>query len=223
VVDHRGASLAASQGLGEADAAATYGADLARIHHEHFGDLAEAAAGELLRRLAARGIHGGTVVELGCGSGRSCRVLLEAGFEVVGVDRSEEMLRLARAHAPGARYQRGSLRDAPLPRCVAVTAVGEALNYAAPGDLPDAARLARRLGEVAAALQQGGLLLLDVAGPGRAGPGRRRQGSWHRPGAAVLLDEVEAADGATLARTILTFAAAGALYRRGFTSTQTGG
>jgi SAM-dependent methyltransferase len=42
---------------------------------------------------------GGPILELGCGTGRLTIPLAEAGFEVVGLDRSEPMLALARARA----------------------------------------------------------------------------------------------------------------------------
>jgi SAM-dependent methyltransferase len=44
---------------------------------------------------------GGPVLELGCGTGRVATPLAEAGFEVVGLDRSAGMLARARARAEG--------------------------------------------------------------------------------------------------------------------------
>ena len=41
----------------------------------------------------------GPVLELGCGSGRVCLALAEAGFQVTGVDSSKEMLALASRRA----------------------------------------------------------------------------------------------------------------------------
>ena len=67
-----------------------------------------------------------------------------------------------------------SLLSADLPRCVAVAAVGECLNYLFdPGNTrPKLVKLFRR---IHAALEPGGLFILDVAEPGRvsgAGPQR---------------------------------------------------
>ncbi|MFC4853628.1 class I SAM-dependent DNA methyltransferase [Actinophytocola glycyrrhizae] len=52
------------------------------------------------------------VLDLGCGSGLpTCRQLVDAGVEVVGVDESAAMLALAEEHAPGGRYLHRDLRD----------------------------------------------------------------------------------------------------------------
>lgn len=189
-----------------------YGPDLARLHHDHFGMVAAAAAGELLARLAGAGIDEGTVVDLAAGTGILSRRAVEAGYAATGVDISAGMLEIARSHAPDARFVLGSLWDVELPSCVAVTAVGEAFNYAAEDQAPDLERLERRLAAIHRALAPGGLLLFDVAGPGRSGPGGARKASWDRDGVLLYLDESEA--GGRLTRTIDTFVPVGALYRR---------
>lgn len=52
------------------------------------------------------------VLDLGCGSGLpTCKQLLDAGIEVVGVDESAEMLALAEEQAPGGQYLHRDLRD----------------------------------------------------------------------------------------------------------------
>ena len=107
-----------------------YGPELARIHHERFGDLARAAAEELLRRLRDAGIWRGAVADLGCGSGILASALSQAGYAVHGVDRSPDMLAIARETAPRATFVEGSWVDADLPPgTVAVTCVGECVNY----------------------------------------------------------------------------------------------
>lgn len=42
----------------------------------------------------------GTVLDVGCGAGRTTKPLAEMGFDVVGIDLSEEMIRAARAIFP---------------------------------------------------------------------------------------------------------------------------
>jgi SAM-dependent methyltransferase len=52
------------------------------------------------------------VLDLGCGSGLpTCKQLIDAGAEVVGIDESAEMLALAEEQAPGGRYLHRDLRD----------------------------------------------------------------------------------------------------------------
>src|SRR5690606_32773514 len=123
-----------------------YAADLARIHHEAYGFLARAAAPVVLDALAAA--HpSGLIVDLGCGSGITAAALVDAGYDVLGVDASPDMIALARRTAPGARFAVGSAHAVRLPACVAVTAIGEVVGYAedpvAPA--PSLARLARRV------------------------------------------------------------------------------
>jgi SAM-dependent methyltransferase len=145
-----------------------YGADQAAIHHEAFGDLAALAAAHLLALLDAGGLLEGTVVDLGCGSGILARIVSEAGYDVRGVDLSADMIALARANAPGATFMQGSLLDAEIPHAVAVTAIGEALNYATDprASLDEVQRVAAR---VHASLDPRGVFLFDVATPGRHG------------------------------------------------------
>jgi SAM-dependent methyltransferase len=71
------------------------------------------------------------VIDLGAGSGITARALTDAGYEVLGVELSPDMVEFARRRTPAARFVRSSLLDADLPACVAVTAIGECLNYAA--------------------------------------------------------------------------------------------
>jgi SAM-dependent methyltransferase len=106
------------------------------------------------------------VVDLGCGSGQWARELLRAGYRVLGIDISEAMIELARQKAPGAEFRVGSLFEAELPPCDAVTAVSEVLNY-----LFDPENEERGLegvfGRVYEALRPGGVFVFDVLGPGQ--------------------------------------------------------
>lgn len=46
--------------------------------------------------LTEYGIEGGLVLDLGCGTGKITRLLADAGYDMIGVDNSEEMLEIAR-------------------------------------------------------------------------------------------------------------------------------
>jgi SAM-dependent methyltransferase len=150
-----------------------YGPDQAFIHHHRFGKLAAVAAGDLLALLDEAGLRKGTVIDLGCGSGVLARLVSDAGYDVVGVDISPAMIDLARQQAPRASFRVGSLLDAEIPPAVAVTAIGEALNYATDqrAGLAELERLARRVSD---ALEPGGAFLFDIATPGRE-EGTRQQ------------------------------------------------
>ncbi len=69
------------------------GADLAEVHHRDFGFLARHAAPVPVEALQAAGLSRGLVVDLGCGSGILAHHLTDAGYDVLGVDISAEMVR----------------------------------------------------------------------------------------------------------------------------------
>jgi len=102
-----------------------YQSELARIHHEAFGDYAVLVAPGVISRIAdAR-----RVVELGCGSGSLTRHLLAAGYQVIATDASPAMLDLADEKVPEARPRLLVLPDDPIPAAEALVAVGSVFNY----------------------------------------------------------------------------------------------
>ncbi len=134
-----------------------YRPDLALIHHLGFAFHADACAPGILALLAPVRERGGTVLELGCGSGLLTRHLLAAGHRVIASDASPAMLELAARHAPEAEIRRIALPDDPLPAADAIVCVGHALNY-----LPDADAIERALIAIGVALRPGGVLALDL-------------------------------------------------------------
>jgi SAM-dependent methyltransferase len=175
-----------------------YGADLAHVHDVGFGGVARSAAPAIVDRLRAAGIDGGTIAELGCGSGIAAAVFAGAGYDVLGVDVSEDLLAIARERAPGARFVHASVHDAELPDrgAVAVVAIGEVLSYAGIDD--------RLLGRVRGALSPGGLFVFDVVIPGREGAEPRR--AWTEgDGWLVCVEASEDPDARRLTRRIATF------------------
>ena len=124
---------------------------------------------------SAAGSPTGTVTDLGCGSGILARVMSDLGYDVLGVDISARHARARRsATRPRATFRNESLVDASIPPSVAVTAIGEALNYATDprAGLDATTTVARRVYD---ALAPGGVFLFDVATPGRnLGHGRPR-------------------------------------------------
>ena len=174
---------------------AGYCEDLAAIHADGFTMLAEAAAREVQARVAP----GSHIVELGCGDGTTAAILAGAGYDVVGVDASPAMIGLARARAPRAQFVTSSFMDVQLPAGLdAVLAVGEVLGYL----LDERAALDDVFEKIGDALKPGGLLLFDLAGPGRVPPAGQR--AWTEgDGWAVMVDAVEHDD--LLERRIVAF------------------
>jgi SAM-dependent methyltransferase len=149
-----------------------YDRDLAHVHDDGFGDFARDAAPGLLALLRERGIHSGLVVDLGCGSGIWAAALLDADYDVLGVDISGGMLEIARRRAPGAKLVQASLFDAPLPPCAAITSISECVTYG-PDRAAGRATFRALLRRAHEALRPPGLLVFDVVTPER--PARR---SW---------------------------------------------
>ena len=182
-----------------------YQDDLAYIQHHGFADFAKAAGPGLFRILEGAGLTRGHVVDLGCGDGTWLRALLRRGFTVTGIDRSGPLLRYARTNAPGAALKKSSVHRIAFPRCDAITALGEVLNY----EPATPASLRRVFQRAYAALRPGGVLVFDmfVSGPPmsyltwRAGP------SW-----AILVRVEERKN--QLIRHIITFRKAQGRYRR---------
>ncbi len=184
-----------------------YQTDLAYIHDAGFGDFARKATPGLLAILRRAGIRSGLVVDLGCGSGIWAAELTRGGYDVVGIDISRAMIELARKRAPAARFINASFLSAKLPACDAVTAIGECFNYTF--DRRNSRReLARFFRRVYEALRPGGVLIFDIAEPGRALRRAYAQGKdW------AILFEAEP-DRDLLIRRMTTFRQVGKLYRR---------
>src|SRR5215470_8230048 len=106
-----------------------YREDLAYIHDAAFGRFARGGAALLLEELPRQGFDRGLVVDLGCGSGILAEALAGRGFEILGIDLSAALIALARKRVPSGLFRVESLLRAQLPRCVAVAAVGECVNY----------------------------------------------------------------------------------------------
>jgi len=190
-----------------------YERDLAYIHDTGFTGFVTKAAPGLLHLLRRNRIRGGLVIDAGCGSGVWARELTDSGYDVLGIDLSAAMVQLARKRAPDAKFQVGSLFSANLPRCDAVTAIGECVNYAFDrrSSKPALAEFFRR---VHVALRPGGVFVFDVVEPGVVPDGTPQRRFVEGPDWAILLEVREDRRRKVLTRHIVSFRQVGKLYRR---------
>jgi SAM-dependent methyltransferase len=190
-----------------------YQDDLAYVHDVGFGDFARSAAPGLLAILSQAGITSGLVIDLGCGSGIWARELSVEGYDVLGIDISPAMIAIAQARVPQGKFRAASFLEADLAPCVAVTALGEVFNFLFDPNNTEHSLL-RFFRRIHRALLPGGLLIFDVAMPGRV-PGRGAQRKYVE-GAdwAVLVEAEEDKQRKRLTRRITTFRKTGDLYRR---------
>lgn len=115
----------------------------------------------LKQQLAAQGITDGLVLDLGCGTGTMTEILAEAGYDMIGVDNSGEML----AEAMEKRVESGhdilyllqDMREFELYGTVrAVVSVCDSVNYITePEELREVFRLVNNY------LDPGGIFLFD--------------------------------------------------------------
>jgi SAM-dependent methyltransferase len=188
-----------------------YQSDLAYVHATAFEDLARGAAAEIVARLRASKARVRTVMDVGCGAGPLTKILLEAGFDVTGVDTSAELLELAQAKVPKARFVHASVYETEIRNCDAVVAIGEPLTYHS--DAADADKLINNFFQrVAEALPADGVLIFDLIGlgePSLAGRTWRSGDDW-----AVLVETLEDQAEKRLVRTVEVFRRVGQGYRR---------
>jgi SAM-dependent methyltransferase len=151
------------------------------------------------------------VVDLGCGSGLWARELVDAGYRVLGIDISEAMIELSRKRVPEAEFRAGSLFDADIPPCSAVTAISEVLNYLFDEEARGLTPLFRRVFE---ALVPGGVFVFDVLGPGQVPLGTTAKGFRVGDDWAVLSEREEDTERGTMERRIVSFRKVGEHYRR---------
>lgn len=188
-----------------------YGTDLAFVHDQGWADFARRSTPGLLRALRQNRIRDGKVIDLGCGSGLWARGLADSGYQVVGVDISPAMIELARQRVPEAEFHVASCFDFRVPACQAVTALGEVFNYLF--DPRNSLAFLRHIcRSVYDSLAPGGVLIFDVAEPGRAKG--RTQAFKEGDGWACMVELQHDVPKQQLLRRIVTFRKVGDAYRR---------
>lgn len=104
-------------------------------------------------------IEEGVVCELGCGTGKLTRLLADAGYDMIGVDMSEDMLAIASMENPQQiLYLCQDMRELELYGTVAaVVSVCDSMNYLLEED--DLLEVFQRVNEY---LEPGGVFLFDL-------------------------------------------------------------
>lgn len=115
--------------------------------------------GYLQELLIGQGIKNGLVLELGCGTGKVTRRLKAYGYDMIGIDISEEMLEMAQNREnDGILYLHQDMREFELYGTVAaVVSVCDTMNYITePEDLVEVFRLVNNY------LDPGGCFIFDL-------------------------------------------------------------
>ena len=165
-----------------------FGAVYADAYDEIYRDKDYAGECDLVERVFREHASGPLrrVLDLGCGTGGHAALLAERGYDVVGVDRSAEMLERARARGGAARFQVGDIARVD----VGETFDAALIMFAVLGYLTQTVDVQAALCTARRHLRAGGLLFFDV---------------WYGP--AVLAQRpserikvIDTADGGTLIR-----------------------
>src|SRR5690625_4535151 len=121
------------------------------IPYDHWREL-------VLRQAGANGWAGGTILDLGCGTGNFTLLLAGAGYHVEGLDGSDEMLAVARSKDPAVAWHHGEFTDFDLgKRFSLVVSVFDSLH-----NLMTAQEFGLMAARVLAHLTPGGLFIFDM-------------------------------------------------------------
>lgn len=115
-----------------------------------------------LPAILAQHARGSRALDFGCGAGRSARFLRACGFEVIGVDVSEAMLRSAREQDPAGDYR--LVPDGDL-GCLADGAFDLVLSAFTFDNVPTRDRKLRIFRELRRVLRDSGVLVSIVSSP----------------------------------------------------------
>lgn len=85
------------------------------IYNQHWGGFSQLVI-PLLEQMILKDVPAGSrVLDVACGTGHVSKQLVESGYQVTGIDGSEEMLRYARENAPRAEFIAADARSFSLP------------------------------------------------------------------------------------------------------------
>ena len=132
---------------------------LAEVYDAIMSDVEYGAWADFILDVAlGEGLEVKRILDLGCGTGNSSAPFIEAGLRVTGVDRSPEMLSIARAKLPGATFSEGDFTTFQLGETFdLVVSVFDSLN-----NLLDPRDFRRCAEQVLRHLGPNGLFIFDV-------------------------------------------------------------
>jgi SAM-dependent methyltransferase len=132
--------------------------DFAFTYNRHWGEVSLEWLPIYERLLLRRLPPGSRLLDLCCGTGQLTRRLSARGFQVIGLEGSDQMLRFARRHVPGVSFTHQDARHFKLPARVAgVISAFDSLNHIM--TLPE---LTEVFGCVFNVLAEGGHFLFDL-------------------------------------------------------------
>lgn len=185
-----------------------YSEDLAYVHHKGYSDFANHAAIMIVKTLNEQLNKKGLVIDLGCGSGVVAKALVNNQFEVLGIDQSQSLIKLAKERVPQAQFVVGSFFEIPLPPCIAVVSTSECFNYIL-GE--GKSNLETLFQHIFSALEKGGLFIFDMIEPGDRADRKLivEQSDW-----TMFCHIHEEVKTNTLSRNITLFRKTNGLYRK---------
>jgi len=131
----------------------------AQVYNQHWGDhfvplVFPILESQIFQQLPAQA----SILDLCCGTGQLAHLLTDRGYNVTGLDGSQEMLRFARKNAPAAQFIQADARSFKLPDIYQVViSTFDSLNH-----ITEISELAAVFCNVHATLQPGGLFLFDL-------------------------------------------------------------
>ena len=124
----------------------------------------EALYAHIKKELEAHGIHDGILADLGCGTGELTLMLTQAGYDMIGIDQSEEMLCVVRDKAEQLGLSGGLLllRQDLLKLDLYGTIRGAVSTFDTFNHIPD---LDKAIANAGFFMEKGGVLLFDMNTP----------------------------------------------------------
>ena len=124
----------------------------------------DALYSQIHAKLEAHGIHDGIVADLGCGTGELTLMLTQAGYDMIGIDQSEEMLCVVRDKAEQLGLSGGLLllRQDLLKLDLYGTIRGAVSTFDTFNHIPD---LDKAIANAGFFMEKGGVLLFDMNTP----------------------------------------------------------